>query len=266
MDDLNNGRPLFDLHCHILPDLDDGATNDAQALEMVALSVERGVTGMVATPHSYEVLEHGGVQVIEERLAALREQLRERGIQVQLMAGMEQHLVPQVPELLAQGQALTLNNSRYMLVEFNPVQWANYTDEILFELQVQNVVPLLAHVERQANIQANPSLLEELIQRGCYAQITAASLLGNFGPEPRAAAEHLLRRGVVHVVASDTHRPSGSREPLLAGAAKRLRQLVGEEATDTLLYENPAAIVADRPVATITPIPAPGRLRRLLPW
>lgn len=267
MDEANNSRrPLYDLHCHILPDLDDGATSQDQALEMIALSVERGVTGMVATPHSYEVLERGGIPVIEERLAALREQLQEQGIHVQLMAGMEQHLVPQVPDLFAQGQALTLNNSRYMLVEFNPVQWATYTDEVLFQLQVQNVVPVLAHVERQANIQIKPELLEELVQRGCYAQITAGSLLGNFGPEPRATAEHLLRRGMVHILASDTHRPFGNREPLLAGAAKRLQQLVGEEAADTLLYDNPAAIVADGPVITITPKPAPGGLRRFLPW
>jgi protein-tyrosine phosphatase len=221
---------------------------------------------MVATPHSYEVLEHGGIPVIEERLAALREKLEEQGIPIQLMAGMEQHLGPQVPELFAQGQALTLNNSRYMLVEFNPVQWATYTDEVLFQLQVQNVVPLLAHVERQANIQEKSELLEGLVQHGCYAQITAGSLLGNFGSESRATAERLLRRGMVHVVASDAHRPFGSREPLLAGVAKRLHQLVGEEATNTLLYDNPAAIVADGPVATIWPKPAPAGLRRFLPW
>ena len=267
MDELRQSHlPLFDLHCHILPDLDDGATSEEQALEMIALSYERGVTGMVATPHSYEVLERGGVLVIEERLAALREKLEEQGIPVQLMAGMEQHLVPQAPDLFAQGQALTLNNSRYMLVEFNPVQWAAYTDEVLFQLQMQNVVPLLAHVERQANIQEQPKLLEELVQRGCYAQITAGSLLGNFGSEPRATAERLLGQGMVHVVASDTHRPFGSREPLLAGAAKRLQQLVGEEAANTLLYDNPVAIVADGPVATISPKPAPAGLRRFLPW
>ena len=261
-----SSHPLYDLHCHILPDLDDGPESEEQAVAIITLSAEQGVTGMVATPHSQDVLERGGMPVLEERLATMRKALAQRSVQVELMPGMEQRMTPDLPELLQQGRCPTLNGSRYVLVELDFIQWANYTQEVLFQVQLQGKVPVLAHVERQATIQQRPALLEDLVQRGALAQITAASLKGGFGPQARRAAEQLLKRGLVHIIASDTHRPTGPREPFLAGVAPRLEHLVGQEAAHTLLYKNPAAMVADGPVIPVQPHRRLGLLRRSLPW
>ncbi len=255
---------LYDLHCHVLPDLDDGPKDEEEAVAIIALSAERGVTGMVATPHSQDVASRGGVAVVEERLATMRRALAERGIPVVLMAGMEQRLVPDLPELLRQGTCLALNGSRYVLVELDFQQWANYTEEVLFQVQLLGMVPLLAHVERQASIQEQPELLEVVVERGALAQITASSVVGGFGLEAQRASERLLRQGLVHVVASDAHQSTGAREPLLAGASHRLEQLVGQEAARILLYDNPAAIVADSSVTPISPSHRRGLLRRFL--
>ncbi len=95
--------PLYDLHCHVIPAFDDGAEDEEQSLAMLSLSAQRGVTGMVVTPHSQDFLDQGGVSVLEERLAALRRMAASHGIQLQLMPGLEQHLVPNLPELIKEG-------------------------------------------------------------------------------------------------------------------------------------------------------------------
>ena len=112
-------------------------------------------------------------------------------------------------------------------------------------------------------MQEQPERLEQLVEHGALAQVTATSVAGGFGPEARHAAEEMLRRGLVHILASDTHRPTGLREPFLAGAASRVTELVGADATHALLYGNPASIVADGPGSPISPQPRRSLLRRL---
>ena len=247
--------PLYDVHSHVLFDLDDGATDEGMALSMLRLASERGVTGVVATPHSQDVTERGGVSVLQDRLSRTRTLLQDNAVPIELFSGMEVHLLPDMPASLASGAYLPLNGSRYVLTEFDFVQWASYTAEVLFEVAVNGHTPLLAHVERIGPVQEHPELVEALVRRGCFAQVTAMSLLGGFGSEARRTAERLLERGAVHVVASDAHRPEGSREPLLAGAYGRLVELAGEDAANLVLYANPAAVVHDKPLAAVEPRP-----------
>ena len=247
--------PLYDVHTHVLFDIDDGATDEAMALDMLRLSAERGVTGVVATPHSQDVRAHGGLPTFDDRLERTRALLRESGIPIELLPGMEVHLMPDVPELLKSGDYLPLNGTRYVLIELDFVQWAGYTDEVLFQIAIDGYVVLLAHVERIGPVQERPELIGELVRRGCFTQVTASSLMGGFGDEPRRTAETLLERGLVHVIASDAHRPEGSREPLLAGARDRLVELAGEEAAGIALYANPAAVVRGDPLSPLEPRP-----------
>ena len=249
------GTPLYDVHTHVLFDIDDGASDERMALDMLRLASERGVTGVVATPHSQDVRERGGMPTLQDRLERTRALLREAGIPIELLPGMEVHLMPDVPELLGSGDYIPLNGTHYVLVEFDFVQWASFTDEVLFQISLDGYVPLLAHVERIGPVQEHPELIEELVRRGCFAQVTAASLLGTFGKKARRTAEVLIERGCVHVIASDAHRPEGKREPLLAAARDRLVELAGEAAAEAALYANPAAVVRDEPLSPIEPQP-----------
>ena len=257
--------PLYDIHCHVLFDIDDGAVDAPMALEMLQLSAQRGVTGMVVTPHSMDVAERGGVDVLDDRLGRVRALVDERGIPMELLPGMEVHLMPDVPERLASGGYIPLNGSRYVLVEFDFIQWANYTDTVLFDIALQGRTPLLAHIERIGPVQEHPAIVEGLVQRGSYTQITAMSLLGELGAGPKQTAEALLKRGLVHVIASDTHRPSGSRRPFLAEIFERLAGLVGDEGAAALLYENPAAVVRNGRLASVEPKPRKRRRWLFLP-
>ncbi len=248
-------KPLYDVHSHVLFDIDDGATDEAMALDMLRLSSERGVTTIVATPHSQDVREHGGLPTFQDRMTRTGALLKENGIPIELLPGMEIHLMPDVPELLASGEYLPLNGTRYVLIELDFVQWASFTDDLLFRIALEDYVVLLAHVERIGPVQQRPGLIEPLVHRACFTQVTASSLLGGFGDEARRTAEALLKRGLVHVIASDAHRPDGNREPLLAGAHDRLVELVGEDAAEAALYANPAAVVRGEPLSPVEPQP-----------
>ena len=248
-------KPLYDDHTHVLFNIDDGATDEAMALDMLRLSSERGVTGVVATPHSQDVREHGGLPTFQDRLERTRALLRESGIPIDLLPGMEVHLMPDVPDLLGSGDYLPLNGTRNVLIELDFVQWAGFTDDLLFQIALNGYVTLLAHVERIEPVQQRPELIEKLVGRGCFTQVTASSLLGGFGEEPRRTAEKLLERGLVHVIASDAHRPEGNREPLLAGAHERLVELAGEDAAEAALYANPAAVVRGEALSPVEPRP-----------
>ena len=127
-------KPLYDVHSHVLFDIDDGATDEAMALDMLRLSSERGVTTIVATPHSQDVREHGGLPTFQDRMTRTHALLKESGIPIELVPGMEIHLMPDVPELLASGEYLPLNGTRYVLIELDFVQWASFTDDLLFRI------------------------------------------------------------------------------------------------------------------------------------
>jgi protein-tyrosine phosphatase len=249
-------RPLYDIHSHILPDIDDGAADLDVTLAMLRTAAERGVTSIVATPHSYAVAERGGIATLNDRLDRAKALLDEHGIPLELLPGMEIHLMPDVPEHLAAGRYIPINGTRYVLVEFDYTQWAPYTDDLLFEIATQRFVPLLAHVERITPLQDHPDRVLALIERGYYTQITAMSLMGGFGPQPQKTAEYLLKHNAVHVVASDMHRPDGNRQPWPREADARLARIVGEEAATVLIYENPARVVRGEPLLTIAAKPA----------
>jgi len=257
---------LVDLHSHVLPGLDDGAEDTEMALAMLRLSAERGVTSIVATPHSQIVSDHGGLGAFNERFDRTRALLDEHSIPIELLRGMEVRLLPDAPDLLSTGAYLTLNGTSTVLVEFDYTQWATYSAEVLFDIAVRGYVPLLAHVERIVPLQEQPERVRQFVEIGYHTQITAMSLLGGFGPKAQETALKLLGWGVVHSVASDMHRATGNRQPMPEGTLDRLTEIVGEDAAHLLLYTNPAALVGGKPVSPVDPKPAKRRRWGFLPF
>ncbi len=247
--------PLWDTHSHVLHDLDDGPETIDAALEIIALSAERGVTGIVATPHSLSVLDAGGPAIINDRIGRLRALISEHSIPIELVPGMEIRLMPDAAEHLSAGRFITLNDTKTALVEFDYTQWATYSDQALFDIAVTGHHILLAHVERIVPLQLHPNRVVHYVERGYFSQITAASLTGGFGSAPKKTAEYLLSKGAVHVVASDTHSSHGLRKPWPAGVVERIEKLVGEDAAHLLVHENPARIVNGETPLPVEPHP-----------
>ena len=253
---------MIDIHTHILPGVDDGAGNLDEALAMARLAVADGVAQLVATPHSaWGAATEANVR---EGVRALQAALDEAGIPLHLATGVEFWLTPEVVAQQQAGRAFPINGGRYMLIELPPHQIPAYAEQSIFALQLAGVTPVLAHPERYSALEGNLKPMYDLVSRGVLGQVTAGSLLGEFGPQAKQMAEIMLTHRLAHVIASDAHSSRG-RPPVLSAAAKRAAQLVGEEQGWAMVTTVPESIVAGR--ALEIPEPLPYRPKwHWLPW
>ncbi len=254
---------MYDIHCHILPELDDGPDNLADSLEMARIAAADGFQCVIATPHEARVVAAGGKESLERRVQAYRVALASHQIPLEMAMGVEYLLTMDLVQQAKQRDAITLNGSRYLLVEIDFFQYPSFCDEALFQIQMAGYVPILAHPERQDNIQEKPELLEGLVRRGVLSEVTAGSVLGSFGSQAQRSAQRLLADGLVHFIASDAHSRRGPRTPVMAEARDAVARLVGEEAAHAMAVLNPRAVLDDAPV--VTP-PINATQRRRFPW
>ena len=235
---------MIDLHTHILPAIDDGARSLAESRELALEAAGQGVTAIAATPHVRDDYPTTADEM-EAAVSALREHFADEGIAVDILHGAEIDLtllwsIP--PEDL---RRLTYaQNGRYLLLEFPYRGWPGALDAAVSRLVGLGISPLLAHPERNPEVQDRPERIADLVAAGAFVQLTSGSLLGHFGPSSRAASIRLLELGLVHVLASDSHGPHISREGIGAAA----QALVDPKLASYLTVDAPAAIVAGEPV------------------
>ena len=239
---------MIDLHSHILPELDDGAQDFYQALEMARMAVESGVIAMVATPHCAD----DRTDEVRSMLKLMRSALRESGIRLQLCSGMEIFGTENTAKLLREGRLLTLNRSRYPLIEFAFHSDGYCETEILAEVLQAGFVPVVAHPERYAYVQHAPELLNRWVKMGCLLQINKGSLLGRFGAAAQELSMELVDRGFAGIVASDAHAVT-QRTPWLAEVRSLLKQEFGPDAARYLLVDNPRRIINNEMIQRIEP-------------
>ena len=229
---------MIDLHCHILPGLDDGARDMETALHMAALAVQSGVGAMAVTPHCAS----DRVAQIRETLSRLRAAVAEEGIPLRLYSGMEIFGSPNTAALLREGRLLTLNGSRYPLIEFAFDSDGDEETAVLHSVLQAGYIPLVAHPERYRCIQEDPEQVNLWAQMGCRFQVNRGSLLGRFGPVAMETAWALVGRGFATAVASDAHSAT-RRTPWMRDAWGLLAQRVSPTAAAWLLEENPRRIL-----------------------
>ena len=234
---------MLDLHCHILPGVDDGPSTMEQSIEMATAAFLDGTHTLVATPHSRDVNERSSIACIEALAAQLNERLRARSIPLDVVLGMENHLALDTPEQVDAGNALTIEGTRCILIELPFELFPYYTRDTLRTLLSRRLRPVVVHPERNRAIQRDPQLLASLVQDGAVSQITAGSLIGDTGPDAQRTAKELLRLGLAHVIASDGHAPSGARAPLLSRGVAAAAAIVGEEAAHRMVDSVPRALL-----------------------
>jgi protein-tyrosine phosphatase len=216
--------------------------------------MDSGTAVMLATPHRKDITENSSVLDVNHLLEVVNSRIDEEGIVLKMVLGMENHLDVDLPIEFSCGRALPMNGSRYILVEMPFFGKPNYIEDALFQLQLQGTVPVLAHPERIEAFQMDPSLLMRFVERGMLSQITAGSVVGHFGRRARRFAHTILRRGLVHVIASDTHFPNGPRSPDLLPGIEAAARIVGEERAHSMVVETPRAILDDESVEVEPPI------------
>ena len=239
---------MFDLHSHILPGLDDGAKTIEESMKMLRVAAEDGIKGMAATPHGKDVREAGALGLVSEHVETLNRLAGEETLDITIYVGMENHLTLDLPELVASGAGFPINGGPYILVELPFDSLPGFTDEVLNRLQEQGLTPLIAHPERQADIMRDPSIMGDLVGRGMLGQVTSTCILGRFGPEARDTAEILLKKGWVHVISTDCHRPTGPRAPMMAKSVVEAGKIVGLETARAMAVDVPKSILMGRPI------------------
>ncbi|WP_366924303.1 phosphotransferase [Metallumcola ferriviriculae] len=237
---------MIDLHAHVLPGLDDGVCHEHEALLAVKQALSVGFNQIVAIAHVRPEIYENSKNMILEATSSLNHTLLQHGIDAQLLSGAEYYLVPELTKQFSMGLLLTVNNTgNYLLVELPKLQLPLQLNSILFDLQLLGVTPILAHPERNQEISQNPAILINLVKRGVLVQITAGSLMGLFGRDTKKVTEFLLRKRLVHVMASDMHGP-GRRMSIVRKAIRRLKCLVGEKDAHLILKDNPKLIIQGR--------------------
>ena len=246
---------MYDLHAHILPGVDDGPAAIEDSIAIARIAAEYGTRTILATPHRKDVTELSSVQHIRGLTVELQRRIHEENIPLTLVLGMENHIDDALPEDAAAGKALTMNGSRYILVEmpfFGSIAEHDFVEDALLGIQAQGLTPVFAHPERIEAFQQQPELLERYINMGMLSQLTRGSLLGHWGEEVRQFSLDLLRQGMAHIISSDTHSPHTPRTPELGEALKIASEIVGCQKAMEMVNDTPRAILENRPLTAPT--------------
>ena len=248
---------MVDIHSHILPGLDDGPATLEESVAMVRMAAESGTTDIVATPHAN--LEYAfQPELVDRKIAELTEA---SGGALGIHRGCDFHLYYEnIQRALADPRLYAINGKRYLLVEFAELLIFPSAGEIFGRLREAGLTPVITHPERNALLARDPEQIRQWVQTGCRVQVTAQSLLGRFGRKVRAASDELMRRELVHFVASDAH-DARHRPPVLAEAYRDIARRYGGERAEALFVTNPRKVLTGEAVEArpAEPEARPGR-------
>ena len=249
---------MIDLHCHYLPGIDDGAENLQEALGLARAAVADGITHAAMTPHVHAGVFENRASGIRLAVEAFRIELAKARIPLQISAGGEVRIGPEIMDLLAADEIPflgTLKGQRVMLLEMPHGQMPVGAERLTAWLIKQNVRPLIAHPERNKDVMRNLAKLDPFIDQGCLLQVTAGSLIGRFGDVAERRARELLDRGDIFVVATDAHNLE-NRPPLMGPARAFLIAEAGDEVAEALTRGNPRSLLPGLLAGVLDVVPA----------
>ncbi|MBU1420036.1 MAG: capsular biosynthesis protein [Proteobacteria bacterium] len=219
---------MIDIHCHILPGIDDGSPDMETSLEMARMAAKDGIHTIIATPHltTVEYPKDNLLQAIDE----LNAQLKSQTIAITVLFGAEvqSHIA------LEAADNFCLAGSSSLLVEFPHSYLPADSENLIYSLVTNKITPIIAHPERNGQISREPWLLAPLIELGARTQITAESITGDQGMTARNCAEYLFQRNQVHYIGTDSHSP-GFRKPILSKAVKQAAKIIGKAEAQKLV-------------------------------
>lgn len=254
---------LTDLHLHLIPRVDDGPRSDEEAVALARQIAGDGVTRVVVTPHfnAWNVDLVSSRAEVEEHVSALRALLTRNAVELEIHPGAEHFLNPELLDRVAAGVAPPLGAGPYILVELPFDTRPLYADELLYQLSVAGLSPVLAHPDRYAWVGANPDALASIVNAGVHLQLTAPSIAGQYGQRVKRVAQHILGKGWYGLVGSDIHHSGQPRS--LAVMADMIRDLAGDVVARTLFIDNPSRVLDGKPLLPVPPVEVVDSTRKL---
>ncbi|MBO1214465.1 capsular biosynthesis protein [Staphylococcus nepalensis] len=242
---------MIDMHNHILIDIDDGPQSLNSTIDLLKQAESEGITDIVATPHHLHPKYSNNIQLVKERITELNENKDIQKLNINFYAGQEIRVTDRVIDDLDNGNIEGINNSNYLLLEFPSNEVPHYSKQLFYELQTMGYIPIIAHPERNKAIVQNLDLLFELINGGALSQLTASSLLGDFGSNVRRVSFKIMDNNLAHFIASDAH--SATTRPFVMKQLFKERKLKAyyEEFEDYL--ENGKLIIKNERVSKQMP-------------
>ena len=217
---------MIDIHCHIVPNIDDGAKSLNDALEMAKIAYDEGIRKIVNTSHYHPNFEY--------------------------KKGKELYYSEDIIEIIEQKEFYTLNNSKYLLIEFPPIRFPKNIVDIIYEIKIRGYVPILAHVERYKEVQENVNIIYDCIKEGALIQVNSSSIIGKNGKEAERVNEILLNNNMIHFIATDAH-SSTRRRPIIRETYDYIVRKYGEQKAEMLFIQNPYKVIEDKEISIESP-------------
>ena len=228
---------MIDVHCHILPDVDDGSECMQESINMAMIAKEQGIDKIIATPHYHPEFKYLKGEELNKVCEEFKKQLKENNID------FTYDLIEKISEL----DFYCLNKSKYILIEFPPTNFPLNLCNIVYELKQKGFIPVLAHVERYIKIHDDPEIIYDCIKTGAIIQINSSSLIGKQGKEIQRFCNLLIGRNMVHLVATDAH-GSQRRRPMMKDAYQYIEKKYSKEIADNLFINNAQCILDNKEI------------------
>lgn len=226
---------MIDLHCHILPCVDDGSCSLEESVKMAKIAESDGIKTVVATPHVCAPLRTVDVK---SGVAKLQQEIKNNGLNINVVEGSENFHIMEIEDF----KNYTLNKTSYVLIEFPHDFLPGHADKFLFELILNGIKPIVAHPERNATILKNPKFLEEFSEMGIVLQLTAGSITGEFGKDVQECSKYILKKRWGKVIATDAH-SCEYRKPILSKAVNLTAKIIGKKDAEMMVTDFPEMIL-----------------------
>ena len=233
---------LIDIHSHLLAGVDDGAKNREESLKILQISYKEGIRHIILTPHFHASGKSASYAHIETAIEEMKREIAKKQIDISLYHGNELYYGHELISMLENKKASTLNDTRSILVEFNPIEEYSYIKDAFVTLVYNDYLPILAHAERYECLFNKKERIDDLKRCGIRLQLNAAAILGKDGREYKKRTKYILEKEFADFIASDTH-DSEKRKPCLKECADFIEKKYGREYRDLLFCENPRELI-----------------------
>ena len=241
---VNTMDNYVDIHSHILYGIDDGSKSLEESIEIIKEHIKMGFTDIAVTPHYIENSKYiTNNEEKENILKTLKNELKKQNIKINLYIGNEVYINNNIEELLNQNEISTINNTKYLLIELPMQNKIKNISEIIYELRIKGIIPIIAHPERYEYVQKDINYVDKLIEEGALLQSNYASILGMYGEKSKKALKKLLKQNKILILSTDVHYPNSKIYLNMDKIRKKLSKLIGEEKLKELTTTNPKKII-----------------------